>query len=77
MLGDQALSDTFEAIGRHAFPATDEDRTIHWEKRATHNRGKIMIGDKAVDDEKLNEAGSVPVPAGSRVLVYDMTVKLS
>lgn len=73
--GENALNGVFEWMGIHTFDSFEEDRMIEWQKRPYFNRGKIMIGDKAIDDSRLNGSGHEKVPAGQQIRVFEMTVK--
>ncbi len=44
-------------------------------KVAYHNRGKIIISDKAIDDDRLNFEGYENVRAGKQVRVFKMTIR--
>lgn len=71
-----AVDGVYQSVGVETFPATEHDRTIEWQPRPYHNRGKIIIGGTPVDDDRLNNAGSQTVPSGKEVRVFELTVKL-
>lgn len=48
---------------------------IHWLKRRYPGRCKITISGKALDYDKLEQAGDAVVPAGAEIGVYEMDVK--
>lgn len=75
--GEKALSGEYETISVYTFDPLKEDKILEWQKRPYHNRGKIMIGNKAIDDDRLDEYNNEKVPAGERVRVFEMTIKFS
>lgn len=76
-----ATDGVYQPVTVDTFPAVDHDRTLEWEARPYHNRGKIMIGDDdaidAIDDDRLNAPGEETIPAGKHVRVFEMTVRFT
>lgn len=71
----KAVEGYFQEITVETFPGMDHDTTLEWQTRPYHNRGKIMIGNNTIDDDRLNSSDREGVPAGQSVRVFEMTVR--
>ncbi len=77
MAEGKATDGVYQFVTVETFPAVDHPRTIEWQARPYHNHGKIMIGDDAIDSDRLNKPDKETVPAGKLVRVFEMTVRFA
>merc|ERR1712124_7595 len=77
MAEEKVTDGVYQLVTVETFPAIDHDTTLEWQARPYHNRGKIMIGDDVIDDDRLNRQDKEKVPAGQQVRVFEMTVRFA
>lgn len=56
----------------HVFESQSEEATFEWEPRSIQGRGKIIIGEQHISEDRLDKGDIEQVPAGVRPKVHDM-----